>query len=117
MNRENAKEYVNKQIPVFLQRARKIGYVCPICGNGAGPDGTGIILDKKRNRYHCFKCGLDENIIGLYASYQNSEVDRELFNDLYNYYGIKIDDEQTSKPKKIQNKIKTTVVKNHITKN
>lgn len=41
-----------------LTKAKK-GYVCPLCGNGEGKDGTGIDFHEKNGAYvgKCFKCG------------------------------------------------------------
>lgn len=49
---------------VFTEKARKTGYICPLCGNGSGSDGDGVTEDKSRKgHYHCFKCGYDGDII------------------------------------------------------
>ena len=49
---------------VFTQKARKKGYVCPLCGNGSGADGDGVTEDQSRpGHYHCFKCGYDGDIL------------------------------------------------------
>lgn len=44
-----------------LRRARVVDgrqtYICPVCGNGSGCDGTGMQLVPSGGRYHCFKCG------------------------------------------------------------
>lgn len=52
------------EIGELLQRAKTISgrpsYVCPVCGNGSGRDGTGITEDPQRpGHYHCFKCEFD----------------------------------------------------------
>lgn len=52
------------EIGELLQRAKTISgrpsYVCPVCGNGSGRDGTGITEDPQRpGHYHCFKCSFD----------------------------------------------------------
>lgn len=74
MNFENEKELERellKKDPLFLPRAKKIGFICPNCGNGSGQDGTGIkVTDNTKGtdhpRYKCFKCGINEDVIGLY---------------------------------------------------
>lgn len=63
MDYKELKEYINGQEPVFLSDARHKGFVCPVCGNGRGQDGDG--LTRKDGRYHCFKCGLHEDTVGL----------------------------------------------------
>lgn len=52
------------EIGELLQRAKTISgrpsYVCPVCGNGSGRDGTGITEDPQRpGHFHCFKCEFD----------------------------------------------------------
>ena len=74
MNFDNEKELERellKKDPLFLPRAKKIGFICPNCGNGSGQDGTGIkVTDNTKGtdhpRYKCFKCGINEDVIGLY---------------------------------------------------
>lgn len=58
------------QIGDVLQRAKTISgrpsYVCPVCGNGSGKDGTGITEDPQRpGHYHCFKCDFDGDIFDV----------------------------------------------------
>ena len=67
--RELEKELMKKD-PLFLPRAKQ-GFICPNCGNGAGTDGTGIQVTRDTKgtdhpRYKCFKCGINEDVIGLY---------------------------------------------------
>ncbi|MDE7293294.1 MAG: toprim domain-containing protein, partial [Oscillospiraceae bacterium] len=58
MTREQAAEYIKAQSPeAFLPKAKKRGYVCPLCGNGTGSDGDGIVKNPRDGRYYCFKCG------------------------------------------------------------
>ncbi len=97
MTREEAKEYLKTLEPTFLKEARKKvkgkkTYICPNCENGSGKDGDGIVLNEKDKHYKCFKCDLYEDIIGLYKSYKGIEEYSELFNSLYEYYGIEIED-------------------------
>lgn len=77
---QRLKEEVNQREPDFLPKApKKINgfdsYICPCCGNGSGKNGTGIVLDinhtNKGRRYKCFKCQLNEDVIGLYMKYSN----------------------------------------------
>ena len=53
----------------FTQEAKKGGYVCPVCGNGSGSDGTGVKLIKGQSfRYKCFKCDTSGDVINFYAA-------------------------------------------------
>lgn len=73
MNFENEKELERellKKDPLFLPRAKQ-GFICPNCGNGSGTEGTGINVTRDTKgtdhpRYKCFKCGINEDVIGLY---------------------------------------------------
>lgn len=49
------------KIEELLQRAKDVSgkpsYICPVCGNGSGRDGTGLTEDPGRpGKWHCFKC-------------------------------------------------------------
>nr|UVX75657.1 MAG: DnaB-like helicase C terminal domain [Bacteriophage sp.] len=66
--------YIDKpDVASFLQRAKKNiagkpSYICPspVCRNGSGKDGTGIVEDPDRpGHYHCFKCGFDGDAFDL----------------------------------------------------
>lgn len=102
MTKEQAKQELKLQEPIFLRVARKkanghITYICPSCNNGSGESGTGIALDTSSkgqgNRYKCFKCGISEDIVGLYKLHSGIQDDREVFNELYTYYGIQTERE------------------------
>lgn len=62
--------------PIFLQKAKNGGYICPNCHNGSGPDGTGIMrvpakpgTKEDGSYYKCFKCDLHEDTLGLWRIY------------------------------------------------
>lgn len=62
--------------PIFLQKAKRGGYICPKCLNGSGPNGTGIMrvpakagTGEDGTHYKCFKCGLHEDTLGLWKIY------------------------------------------------
>ena len=62
------KNHIKSQEPTFLEKARKKGYVCPVCGNGTGNNGTGLELDRADGEhYKCFKCGLYADVFELYG--------------------------------------------------
>ena len=82
--------------PAFLVAAvKKVNglptYVCPACGNGSGKDGDGIVLDptcKRGKRWKCFRCGINEDVIGLWRL-QKQEADfRRALRDLKSYFNI-----------------------------
>lgn len=104
MDRATAKEELKTREPDFLQPATKRvnghkSYICPSCGNGSGKDGTGIALiphSPRAKRYKCFVCGLNEDIIGLWKLHSGTTDDREAFTELYNYYGLQVDQRATA---------------------
>ena len=66
MDRDRAKEAIRESWRQFYPADKKGGIVCPICGSGGGPHGTGIVEDKKRpGQLHCFSCGFDGDILDL----------------------------------------------------
>ena len=98
MNREEAKKILKDHEPDFLQPARKkvnghITYVCPVCGNGEGQTGDGIALvpNAEEKRFKCFKCGLNEDIVGLYKKHAGITDDSQAFRDLYKMFNIHVD--------------------------
>ena len=111
MTRAEAKEYVKRQEPTFLQRAKERGYICPFCGNGNGSDGDGIVRDTKdreRTHYKCFVCGVHPDIIDLIGEYYGLSDDKAKFEKAYDYYGVVIEDEKkpqngTKKPETKKN--------------
>jgi len=99
-SREEAKEIARKQIPNFLLKAKKTGYVCPKCGNGTGNTGDGIVLNKKDgNHYKCFKCGIYADIFELYGLYYGLTDNTEIFKRVYEYYGIDVEKKNINKNK------------------
>ena len=66
MDREQAKEEIRARWREFYPADKKGGIICPICGSGSGPHGTGVNADPKRpGQLHCFSCGFDGDILSL----------------------------------------------------
>lgn len=91
MDHKELKEYINNQEPVFLSDARHKGFVCPVCGNGRGQDGDG--LTRKDGRYHCFKCGLHEDTVGLIGKAFNLDNFVDCLKKGADLYGLSLDRE------------------------
>ena len=70
---EDKIRYIHEHPEVyFTQEARKGGYICPVCENGSGSDGTGVKLIRGQSfRYKCFKCGTSGDVINFYAAEHN----------------------------------------------
>lgn len=98
MNFDNEKELERellKKDPLFLPRAKQ-GFICPNCGNGSGTEGTGINVTRDTKgtdhpRYKCFKCGINEDIIGLYMLHAGISEMRtaklELLKNFFSFQG------------------------------
>lgn len=55
MTEEQALDYIHKNPQHYLQKARSEGYICPICGSGSGPNGTGIVQGTRNlAKFTCF---------------------------------------------------------------
>ena len=67
MSADETIRLIKTQSPdAFLPKARKHGWICPVCGNGEGKDGDGIVLNKKTaGSYKCFRCGFSGDILDL----------------------------------------------------
>lgn len=104
----SAFQALNGQDPTFLQQAKRDititnadgqpagkrhSYICPKCGNGGGRNGTGMAPHdcQGHERWHCFKCGYDADIIGLYADHTGESNRLKAFRALCDSLGIPVD--------------------------
>lgn len=68
---------IKQRYPEILEPAREISgkpsYICPVCGNGSGPDATGVQVDPHGDgtQLHCFKCGFHGDILDFYQKVHN----------------------------------------------
>lgn len=83
ISRQDAREYINSKI-TELPKARKKGYVCPLCQNGTGEDGDGI-TSKDGKHYHCFKCGFSGDYLDFLKEQNNTDE-----NGIFEMYGVTI---------------------------
>lgn len=60
MDIKNAIETINSRAKEYLQPAKKEGFICPICKNGSGENGTGLAT-KDGIHFTCFKCNEIKN--------------------------------------------------------
>lgn len=95
MTAEEAKDFINANPELYLSKARKTGYICPLCGNGSGDSGTGLSLDpkdKSRTHWHCFVCGFHGDMIELIAKENGIENggSAEAFKKAREAFGIKL---------------------------
>ncbi|GMO68398.1 MAG: hypothetical protein Nk1A_7170 [Endomicrobiia bacterium] len=75
MEDKDAKEYIKAHPEIYFQKARRSGYVCPLCQNGEGKDGTGIEEIKGREGlYKCFKCNFSGDVLAFIAKQNNLDI-------------------------------------------
>ena len=86
---EEKLEYVHNNPEIyFTQKSKDGGYICPICGNGGGKDGTGVKLIKGQTfRYKCFKCGTSGDVINFYAA-EHRISNAEALKGIFTLYGL-----------------------------
>lgn len=74
MNRDEIKDYIKSYIPctAYLDKARKGGYCCPICGSGThGSGSTGAVkYYPETNTWTCHACDGGHDVIDAYM-YRN----------------------------------------------
>ena len=82
-------DYVhNNPEQYFTHKAKNGGYVCPVCGNGSGKDGTGVKFIKGQTfRYKCFKCGTSGDVINFYAA-EHHLSNAEAIVQVFKMYGL-----------------------------
>lgn len=100
LNREDATEYINAHPEVVFSRARtdvqgKPSYICPICGNGSGESGTGLVSQDGKH-WKCFKCGYYGDVIDYIGKTNNINNYADMFELARGLYGITITGERTT---------------------
>lgn len=105
MTRAEAKNYILHHPEGYLPPAKKTGWICPLCGNGSGSTGDGIVIDKHdRGRTHlkCFKCHFYGDMIELIAQVEGIQDggSREAFEAAYKAYGLTVEPDHQQEPRK-----------------
>ena len=95
MNPEEAKEYAKTNLEAYLN-AKGISTSSNFsCLNPAHEDKhPSMSFDSRRNRCHCFSCGVDYDIFDVVAI-DTGLSGKELFNHVYSLYNISIDYENS----------------------
>ena len=95
MNPEEAKEYAKTNLEAYLN-SKGINTASNFsCLNPAHEDKhPSMSFDKRRNRCHCFSCGVDYDIFDVVAI-DTGLSGKELFNHVYGLYNINVDYENS----------------------
>ena len=96
-----ANAYVQSQLQPAKQRDT---YICPLCGNGSGSDGDGIVKDpNSRNEYaySCFKSCGHFDLLDVVMRQQgfNSISDKTAFWKAVNYCGVYSPERRSCSPR------------------
>lgn len=95
MTRDQAKKIVYERFRENLSRDKKgQGFICPVCGSGSGPKGTGITENKRSpGHYTCWAgCYKNADAFDIIAIMENLPLgSREAMNAAYRLYNIDID--------------------------
>ena len=97
---------INEREPAFLSRDGKgKGFVCPNCGSGSGPKGTGLHRDPgSPTHWKCFACGGYYDTLDLYGlAFGFKDFPQKLFGAAA-YFGL-----TTPTPVKTQKKLRQAV--------
>ena len=92
LTRKEALQYIHDNPQQYLQKARVEGYICPICGSGSGPNGTGITT-KDGKRYTCWagKCFTSADIPDIIAAKEGlTPGSREALQRAYEVYSLTV---------------------------
>lgn len=98
LTREEALQYIHDNPQQYLQKARTEGYICPICGSGSGPNGTGITT-KDGKHYTCWagKCFTSADIPDIIAAKEGlTPGSREALQRAYEVYSLTVGKELPS---------------------
>lgn len=92
MEREEAKNYMREHAADVLQPARREGWICPICGSGSGPNGTGITSDNGIH-FTCWArgCFTHEDIIDILGRKEGAATYGQKLEAAARAFGIQID--------------------------
>lgn len=80
MTRDEARQAIKSNWQHFYPAdGKKKGIICPICGSGSGPHGTGITEDPKRpGQLKCWACDFSGDVIDLYMQEHNADYPEAL---------------------------------------
>jgi replicative DNA helicase len=94
MNQEQAKDFIKNEIENYLS-SKGINIRKPFnCLNPDHADNDpSMSYDKKRNKVHCFSCGVDYDIFDLIGIDYNLSEPKEIFKKAYEHFNIFVDND------------------------
>ena len=108
MINDKFKAFVRAHWRDFFPADKHGGIICPLCGNGSGKNGTGIVEDKSASRHnalHCFSCGFSGDIIELIARSRGWDNKRDFLKIMQfaaNKLDVQLNDDQIAECKALQ---------------
>ena len=91
MNPEEAKEYAKTYLKAYLNSKGINTSTNFSCLNPSHDDKhPSMSFDQRRNRCHCFSCGVDYDIFDV-AAIDTGLAGKDLFNHVYSLYNISVD--------------------------
>lgn len=93
LTRDEALQYIHEHPETYLRKARVDGYICPICGSGSGPNGTGITT-KDGKRFSCWRgCYTSADIPDIIAIVDGQQPgSASALQRAYDLYGITLEE-------------------------
>lgn len=91
---DEAKEYCKKHIVDILGLKEDAvgGYICPVCGSGSGPHGTGMTTQDDGIHWRCWRCGETRDVFDMLAAIEEKHGDKykgeNKFEKVYNLAGL-----------------------------
>lgn len=97
MTNEQARDLIRSQPERYLQKdGSGKGYLCPLCGSGSGPKGTGITT-KNGTHYTCWAgCFTSEDVIDIIGREHHLEAYPDKLRRACEIYGINLDEPYTA---------------------
>ncbi len=99
MTRKEAKYIARERGHELLEQAKKsVGdkptYICPLCKNGTGKDGDGLVVHKNKY-YKCFKCDFYGDIFDIIKEREGISLGKAFY-EVYRLLGITVDEDKKS---------------------
>lgn len=105
MNTNEARAYIKAHATDYLTEAKNGTFICPICGSGAGKNGTGIQRTKDGEHFTCFanNCFTNSDIIDIIGIQHGISTDNahfiERLQKACEAFNVTLDELNTSEPR------------------